>query len=227
MQKYALLLILGFLFFTISSSVFAETTTNSNEFSDTPARISKPLRPNKAQEAERKENREKKEQLMEKKEMKIASREANLKERLNTFTNKEKAQRTIAINNSFKTINQNRTAEMQKILTKFTEIVVVLEQKIQELETNGKNVTVAKTNLEAAKTAVEDARIAVDTQTAKDYTIVVSNEDIVKSDIKATRDTLFNDLKNTQGTLNVARNALKTAFESVKTVVGKIELINE
>ncbi len=151
---------------------------------------------------------------------KFASKEAALKAKLAQFKDKVKAERAEKVSMTLQTINSNRTSVMTKHLEILTKTLNTIEDRVNEGAAAGKNVDSAKTAISTARSAIEKASAAVSEQSSKDYAITVSSEETVKSDAKAGRDILLNDLKSTHEMVKQAREAVVAALKAAKEVLG-------
>lgn len=146
-----------------------------------------------------------------------------LKQRLATFKDTVKAERVDRINTILGSVNTNRTTTMQANLEKMIAIVARLENKLAELEQEGKDTTAAKLAITTAKTAIETAKNGVTTQAAKDYTITITSENTVKTDAATMRQSLHTDLQSVHQLVVSARQAVAKAIAETKSLLGKVE----
>lgn len=146
-----------------------------------------------------------------------------LKQRLATFKDTVKAERVDRINTILGSVNTNRTTTMQANLEKMTAIVVRLETKLTELESEGKDTSAAKLTTASAKTAIETAKTALTAQAAKDYTIAITSESTVKTDAATMRQSLHTDLRTLHQLVVDARQAVAKAISETKSLLGKVE----
>lgn len=125
---------------------------------------------------------------------KIASRQAALKEKLQAFKDKRKAEIADRINTNLNRINQKQTEQMLKHLDKLSNILDKLENRINEGNTNIKDIGATKAATADAREVLANASFAVTEQSAKDYTIELTSESKVKKDAQTQRTNLHNDL---------------------------------
>ena len=150
----------------------------------------------------------------------IASKEAALKQRLNKFKDKTKAQATERVSNSLNKINSNRTNHFLKLLEKMTSILDRLEKKVTQAGSNGQDITSANQAITDARSSIETAKTAVEGQTTKDYTLVASSEAKIKDEAKSSRDSLRNDLASTRTLVIEAKQAVSKAIRTAATTLG-------
>lgn len=149
-----------------------------------------------------------------------ASIGAILKQRLQTFKNKEKAKLVEMVSQNLTIINQNRTAQMLQNLNTMSQLLSKLETRVGSASTSGKDITAITSSIAQARIAISSASAAVNTQAAKEYGITVSTESTVNKDAQIARNSLFNDLKATYDNVVAARNSVKNAITTAISTFG-------
>ncbi len=147
---------------------------------------------------------------------KVASRQANFKQ----FKDQKKAEIATKLETNFNTVNQNRVSEMNKFLDQLTQILNKIIAKSQTA-TPSANLTTIQASITKAQTAIITARTAVTAQQAKTYSIATSTETNLAANAKTARQTLFSDLKATFQTIQLAKNAVRTIFQSTELRKGE------
>lgn len=140
---------------------------------------------------------------------KMASREAKLKTELIKFKDKKKAEVAERVSTNLNKINQKQTEQMQKHLGTMSLILDKLEARIN------KNTPA----IDAARSAISSASAAVTAQTQKDYTITVTTEDKIRTDVKLKRDQLHADLSEIRKMVNNAKKSVADAISNAKRSV--------
>lgn len=166
-----------------------------------------------------------KDHILGRKEM-MASREAVLKERLAKFRDKIKAQRVERINSNLNKVSENRINAYKKHYETLLQLLTKIEDKINEAEKNGKDMTSAKSALATARTELDKAKAAIDAQAEKDYTVIVSDEATVRSDAQTARGLLATDIKSVHELVITARKSLKDVITSFLGIFGEGGLTN-
>lgn len=141
----------------------------------------------------------------------IASREAVLKQKLQAFKDQRKAVVAQRISDNLNKVNKNVTDEQSRRLSKLSDILNRIEQRASA---SGSVASISAT-LTAAQTAIQTAQDAVTVQSQKDYTLTLTSELTAKTEVKTTRDKLFNDLKATHQLVLSAKDAVVAAFKAV------------
>lgn len=137
-----------------------------------------------------------------------ASREANLKAKLETFKDKKKAEVADRVNTNLNKINQNQTKQMLRHLDNMTEILNKLEAK---------NPVAAKNAIADARNTIATTSAAVQAQAEKDYTIVITSESRVRADAKSQRDKLHTDLLALRKMVIDAKQSVGSAIRVAKS----------
>lgn len=148
---------------------------------------------------------------------KVASRTATLKAKLQTFKDQKKAEIADRVNNNFNKINQNQTTQMQKNLGTMSTILDRLEARVNQGTPDIKDPVAAKAAIASAKATIATASAAVTAQTQKDYTVQVTSEAKIKTDVKTQRDKLFADLKASRKVVIDAKQSVANAIRIAKS----------
>lgn len=152
----------------------------------------------------------------------IASRAAALREKLQTFRDKLKAQIVQKVSDTLNRINKKQTEQMQKHLDKMSSMVTRLEKRVNEA-TGSSNTASASAAVSNAKSAIASASTAVAVQMANDYTINISTESAARVESKQARDRLHNDLRSVRRLVIDAKKAVSNAIRIIATSLGGIK----
>ena len=147
--------------------------------------------------------KEKVRERVEIKKEKMATKEAALKAKLETFRDKKKAEVADRVNSNLNQINEKQTMQMLKHLDKMSALLTKLETR-----------TGGSTAIIDTKASIASATAAVKDQAAKDYTITITSESAVKKDAKKVRDALHTDLKNVRKLVIDAKQAVGAAIRN-------------
>ena len=147
----------------------------------------------------------------------IASRQAELKAKLNKFRDQKKAEIAQRVSDNLNMINKKRTSEMGFFLDKMSNILDRVEKKASESASASSS---AQPAVVSARQAINTARTAVTNQSIKDYTLTVTSESKVRIDAKADRDRLFSDLKATRELVIAAKQAVAKAIAALASAGG-------
>lgn len=147
-----------------------------------------------------------------------ATHAAELKAKLSKFKDKKKAEVTQKVSGNLNKINQNRTDHFLKFLAKATEILNKLETRVNGA--GSKDTTSAKAAIADARASLASAKAAVQAQAGKDYTITVSSETKVRSDVTLIRDRLHQDLQAIRKQVVDAKQSVANAIKVASTSLG-------
>ncbi|MBI2268018.1 MAG: hypothetical protein HYU80_01060 [Candidatus Blackburnbacteria bacterium] len=144
-------------------------------------------------------------------------RKATLTKKLEEFKNQKKAKLTEKLNETLTRINEKQTSQMAKYLDKTSEILDRLAERVENTAKNGKDTTALHTAIQKAKNAITEAKAAVEAQAAKDYSLNISSESSIRTDVKSTRNSLFKDLKAVRQKVIEAKQEVANAIRVAAT----------
>jgi TolA-binding protein len=152
---------------------------------------------------------------------KVASRTAQLKLHLQNFRDQKKAQVVEKVNDRMSKINETRTENMLKKLTKMTEIVTKLESRVNSVV--DKDTTAAKSAITQAKSDIASASAAVNAQAEVDYPIEATEEAVIKDEVVGQRLNLHSDLRAAHQAVVNARKSVTNAIKTVAQTLGGVK----
>ncbi len=147
---------------------------------------------------------------------KLASREATLKLKLQTFKDKHKAEIAQRVNTNLNQINLKQTKEMQNHLDKMSLLLDKLEARVNSGSPDVKDPTAAKAAIAVSRTKIASASAAVLTQAGNDYTITITSESKIKLDAQEQREKLHKDLKAVRQLVIDAKQSVANAIRVAK-----------
>lgn len=152
----------------------------------------------------------------------ISTREATLRAKLDTFRDKKKATAAARISDNLNKINAKQIEQMLKHLDKMTVILNRLEARVNQGRPDIKDQALARVAISDARQAIATATAAVRAQAAKDYTLQVSQEAMVRVDAKKMRDALHADLRSMRKLVIDAKQAVVNAIRVAKSGIVEI-----
>lgn len=156
---------------------------------------------------------------MQTKQERLASKSANLRERLQQFKDKAKVTVIERISSSLNTVNANATAAMLKQLDRLSNIVSKIETRLAQANENGKDTLAADQEVSNAKASIATTKAMIEAQQAKTYDLNVTTEQAAKAEVQTTRNQLFNDLKLSRDAVMTTKIAVEVALkEAIKVV---------
>lgn len=147
----------------------------------------------------------------------MASREAALRLKLQSFRDQKKATAAARISDNLNRINEKQTIQMLKYLDKMTKILNRLEDRVNRGTPDIKDAAKARVAISDARAKIASASAVVQAQTQKDYTIQVGSEKTVKSDAQKVRDQLRTDLMTVRKMVIGAKQAVANAIRVAKS----------
>lgn len=141
----------------------------------------------------------------------IDAQKADLKTKLQTIKDARKRQVVEKINEEIQNLNTRRTDHYSDVLNKLSAAVGRIGTRADNAAGRGLDVSSVRTDLDAAKAAIKAAQDAILVQAGKVYTITVTNDATLKSNVGATRQALYNDLKALNEKVRAAYDAVHKA----------------
>ena len=109
------------------------------------------------------------------------------------------------------TVNENRTTQMADNLTKLSEILDRIAAKATAAKTAGQDAKTIDSDLTAARTALTSAQTAVTAQAAKTYTITITKETALKTNVMTTLALFRKDIQAVHKKVLTAREGARVA----------------
>lgn len=150
----------------------------------------------------------------------VEKKHQEIKEHLKQVPNKHHAKVTEKIHKNLNVVNEKLTNSWFRQITHMSEILNKLEDHLNKLSEEGKDVTQAKAALNNARTKVTTAENALKTQGLKVYTINITNTGHIGPDVKTARNVLHTDLKNVHQIVKDAHGAVIEVIKLSKTIGG-------
>lgn len=150
------------------------------------------------------------EERMELKKERVASKEAQLIQKLGLFKDQKKAALAEKVNTNLNQINERRSTMMQEHLKKMSDILTKLEERVTQ---SGKILpSDAQVKIAEARANISTAEGILDAQVDKDYTITVSTESKIREDATKVKTSLSTDLQATHLALVTAKQSVSDAI---------------
>lgn len=149
---------------------------------------------------------------------KMTQERESLKVKLQVVKDEAKKATVQKLDENINNLNSNFVEKFTKNLTDFDTYLTKLVDKASATSTT-KDLTTFVGAVESAKAAVASAKTAVEAQAKKVYTITVSTEANLKSDVSSVRQLLNNDLKSVRDLVQAAHSATVialTEFNKIK-----------
>ncbi len=141
------------------------------------------------------------------------------KDKLRVKLQKVKDQKKISsvenINDQLQKLNERWTDHFVDVIDHLSDVLVKIGGRADKLSVNNVNVASVKNLMNTASTTIASARTAIATQAAKVYTINVTTETNLKTDVGKTRQALHSDLVKLRDIVFGARNAVHNAAQEL------------
>lgn len=152
--------------------------------------------------------------------VKMATREAALTAKLKLFKDKQKAGIAQRVSDNLNKVNSEKVEGMNKTLGKLSDILTKLDKIASESAAKGKDISALTSSIGNARDVINTAQQAVNIQAGKDYTVVASSEDKVKTDVESKRKLLNDDLKLTHQKVVDARKAVSDIIPIIRSATA-------
>lgn len=231
MKKFCSVFLSVLLFLVITTTAAAQAPTTANSASPRPLLPQKPA----AVKELRQEIKEKTiDKLKTAREERLnileTAREAakeKFKEKRGAFMEKKEAIKDAKkkavverIDQKMADVNKRRTDQMNETLTRLSDLLDKLQERVDKAKTNGKDTAGTVEPIAKAREAIIAAQTAVTAQAGKEYVATISEETKLKADVGTAVKSLEKDLKVTHQTVLAAKKAVSDALKSVKTIKG-------
>lgn len=150
----------------------------------------------------------------------IETKREALRERIQDFRDERKKEVASRVEDNLPKVNEVATNQMTKALDQMSEVLGRIMTRAESAANRGLDVSSVETEMNNASVAIATARAAVLAQASKVYTVTVSNEDNLKSDLGTVRQTLHDDIQATRQIVRNAHDALRKAATTLAQVPG-------
>jgi hypothetical protein len=169
----------------------------------------------------RKEFEIKKEALKTEMKSKAEAAKEALKKTLGIMKDEKKKASVENIANIIDNANKNTGTRFTNTVNSVENVLVSIKSRSEKVGATGADTTTVLSDITTAETLINEARTAISTQSAKVYTIDITDQAKVKETMKSTRDLFNADIKAVQEKVKAARDGVKKAADSLKKVTPK------
>jgi hypothetical protein len=155
--------------------------------------------------------------------LKIDEMKTNFKASLKNIKDENKKTSAEKIVSIIQDLNTKTTDNLSNKTDKIENVLIGIESRISKAQINGLDVSLVNIEVEKSKTAIAQARSAISAQALKVYTVNITSEATLKSDMKTLRDTFKKDLKDLNAVVKLAHESVK----NTATTLAKIPKIDE
>lgn len=149
-----------------------------------------------------------------------------LKEKLGKIKDERKKAVVEKINNQIAELNTRQMNHFSNLLDQLDKILVKINERVEIVAVNGRDVTLARTAMENARTAIAAAREAIVVQSGKVYAIGITTEDKLGADVGKTRQLVHTDIVGVREKVKAAREAVHKAAVTLAQIPRVDELGN-
>lgn len=153
----------------------------------------------------------------------IQNRAEALKEQLQKIKDERKQQIVEKIDSALDALNKRYLNHLSNVLDRLEDVLKRIGSRADKAQTRTLDVTSVRTAIDKATQAIAAARAAIQTQSGKTYTITITSEDNVRTDVGKTRKALHDDLVKVRDAVKAAREAIRQAA----TTLAQIPKVDE
>ncbi|KKR89118.1 MAG: hypothetical protein UU85_C0003G0035 [Candidatus Wolfebacteria bacterium GW2011_GWA2_42_10] len=154
----------------------------------------------------------------------IQKNREDLKNRLIKIKDERKKQTVERINNQINELNERRLDHFSDVLEKLEKVLDRIGSRADKAEAHGLDISAVRTAITEANNVIAASRAAIAAQAGKTYTIIISTEAALRTDVGKTRQVLHDDLTKVQETVKAAREAVKKAAVTLAQIPRVDEL---
>ncbi len=142
---------------------------------------------------------------------KIAAEKAAFQTKVATIKDTQKQTVVSDIDTKISTMNQTRTDEMVANLTRLSQILDSISTRSAAAKAAGQNTATVDSDVTSARSAIALAQTAVTTQAAKSYTITITTDTKLRTNVMTTLAQFRKDINATHKTVVTARDGVRVA----------------
>ncbi len=150
---------------------------------------------------------------------KLQEKKDTLKERVKKFKDTRKQEILLRLNDQLDILNDRMVQHFTSVLSKLELITNRISDRASKLSENGADTSSVLDALKTASEAIATARTAVTVQAGKTYTITVSTETKLATDVGKVRQLLREDLKKVKESIDSARTAVRKAAQALTSLI--------
>ena len=132
-----------------------------------------------------------------------------LKQRLEKIRDERKKEVVERINGQIDELNERLTNHYMNVLEKLGGLLVRIAERADDAEERGVDVSAVRTAIDEANSAITNAKEAIEVQSGKTYTIEVTTEEELRSDVGRARQAFHDDIVSVRETIKAAHDAVR------------------
>lgn len=142
---------------------------------------------------------------------KVEHKREELKKKLEEIKDEKKRQSVERIDRQLDELNRRLLDHYLNMSNKLSDVLIKIAERADKAEERGVDISATRTAIDKANGAIEAVKVAVENQAGKTYTIQVTTEEGLKTDVGKARQALHGDLAS-------VREVVKAAYEAVRSV---------
>ena len=155
-------------------------------------------------------------------EVEIKVKREELKVRLEKIKDERKKETVEKIDQRIDALNEKMMQHFSNVLDKLEEMLVRISERADKASVErGLDISAVRSAVDKANTVIASARLAIEIQTGKTYTITITTESALKTDVGKTRQAFGADLEKVKDAVKAAHSAVKDAAVALARLVVK------
>ncbi len=142
-------------------------------------------------------------------------------QKLQTIRDGRKKALVDRLNKNLNEVNKKRTNMMMRHLSKMNEILEKVKNRANQAKAKGKDTSSVDAAVSKAQTAIATAKSAVLAQAGKEYTVTISSEANLRTDVGTTMKSLQGDSQAVRALVIAAQKSVGEAVRALAAVLGE------
>lgn len=155
----------------------------------------------------------------------IKTKREGLKVRLEKIKDERKKETVERIDQRIDALNDKMMQHFSTVLDKLEEMLIRISERADKMATErGLDVSSVRSAIDNANTAIASARSAIEVQSGKTYSINITTESFLKTDVGKARQALGADLAKVKDVVKTAHSAVRDAAVALAQLIIKIRV---
>ena len=150
----------------------------------------------------------------------VQTRRDELKIKLEKIKDDRKKTTVERIDKNLTDLSNRMTTHYGKVIDQIADVLKRVISRTDTAQANGRDVTAARTAITNGQNAIATARAAVVAQVSKVYSLNITSDTALKSNVGVARQALRDDLKKVGDSVKAARDTVRQATVSLAQIRG-------
>jgi len=164
-------------------------------------------------EVDREEFKTKMEEVRTQVQERVTEQKAELREEVQKIPDEAKREAVLRVADAVNALNQRVLEKASDALQKLEEVTANILTRADKAELGGQDVSGVRNAVAVAEREIAGAREAIRVQASEAYSLEISSEDTLRSDVAVVRNELKTDLESVRSVVNAARDAVRSSAQ--------------